>query len=143
MEIKIDGLADAISEVLADYAEETEERVEQLIDKKTDAVLSKLRNSPALKLLNGTGEYARSFYKKTVKKGQGFKWNKVANKKYRIGHLLEDGHNIFTGTTKTYSTTGKKQTRTKGGRTRSFPHWGEAGKLLENFDEEMAKEFER
>jgi len=143
MPIKIDGLADAIAEALTDYAEDTEERVTALIDKKTDEVLNALKNSPALKKLNGTGEYAKSFYKKTVKQGKGYKWNKVANKKFRIGHLLEDGHERFTGKTKAYSNTGKSQTRTKGGRTRSFPHYKDAEKLLDNFTEEMAKELEK
>lgn len=143
MAIKIDGLADAVAEALTDYEEETEEKVTALIDRKTDEVLKALKNSPELKKLNGTGKYAKSFYKKTVKKGKGYKWNKVANKKYRIGHLLEEGHEIFTGKTKAYSNTGKSQTRTKGGRTRSFPHYKEAGKLLDNFEEEMAKELEK
>lgn len=145
MPIDIDMLSKAVVGVLDDYLEETEERVTSLIDRKTKAVTKTVKNAPALKKLNGTGEYRKSFYARTFKKGSGYYVKRISNKEphYRKAHLLEDGHEIFTGKTKAYKNTGKSQTRTKGGRTRSFPHWIEGEKLLDNFTEEMAKELEK
>jgi len=130
MKVAVDDLARLIAKDLAEYSEEVELIVKDTIDAVAKEALDTLKSEPILKTLDGTGEYAKSFYISNQFKSKGK--NKGAyklilhNKKYRIGHLLEYGH-----------------AKAIGGRTRSFPHWGKAQKIVDNLENRIKEAIEK
>lgn len=70
----------------------------------------------------------------------------VAGKKYRIMHLLEDGHNIFVGRAeeKKGKRQGTVQNHKKGGNVRAFPHIRKNEEAAhKNFDKRVAEVIRR
>lgn len=130
MNVSVDELARAIAKELEDYSEEIEEIVKETIEEVAKDALNSLKNDPVLDTLDGSGEYAKSFYiknqYKTRGKNKGYHKLVLHNKKYRIGHLLEHGH--------------AKQT---GGRTRAYPHWDKAQKIADTLDERIKEAIEK
>ena len=130
MNVKVDDLARLIAKELEDYSEEVEEIVKETIEKVAKDALNSLKNDPEVKSLDGTGEYAKSFYinnlYKTRGKNKGYHKLVLHNKKYRIGHLLEFGH-----------------AKQNGGRTRSFPHWANAQKIADTLEDRIKEAIEK
>lgn len=118
---KTDELAQLIEKELTEFSEEKEEELAEEIDRISDILVEELKNHPVLSKLKGRGKYKKSFYRKTVARGKGYKRNVVANKKYQLTHLLERGHLTRNGVT----------------RTRAYPHWEDAQKRLEELTEEV------
>lgn len=116
---RIDELSQLIEKELTEFSEEKEEEMAENIDRISDILVENLKNHPVLPQLKGTGKYKKSFYRKTLAKGKGYKRNVVANKKYELTHLLERPHLTRNGVT----------------RTRAFPHWEDAQKELEKLVE--------
>lgn len=121
MSLNINSLADMIEKELCEYSEETDNAMAEGIDRISYTVCNSLKNHPVLSKLKGTGKYKKGFYVKKLARRQGYKLNAVANKKYRLTHLLERSH----------------LTRNGVSRTRAFPHWEDAQKKLEELTEEM------
>ena len=109
-----------INAQLEEYTEEVDEKLQGEIDSLSKEIVNLLKNHPNIP--EKTGKYKKSFVVRTVAKGKGFKRNVVANRKYRLTHLLEDGH-----LTK------------NGGRTRAFPHWKDAQEMAETLPERLEK----
>lgn len=124
MNVSVDDLARLIAKELEDYSEEVEQVVKETIEAVSKEALNSLKNDPVIKSLDGTGEYAKSFYIKDEYKvrgrNKGFYKLVIHNKKYRIGHLLEFGH-----------------AKIGGGRTRAFPHWATAQKIADTLEERI------
>jgi len=130
MDVTVDQLAKLIAKELENYSEEIEEKLRDTIEEVAKEALDSLKNDPVVKSLDGTGEYAKSFYMKNLYKARGR--NKGAykivihNKKYRISHLLEYGH-----------------AKASGGRTRSFPHWATAQKIADTLENRIKEAIEK
>lgn len=110
--VNTDDLASAIVGELEKYSDEVDEIMQDEIDKLSNEIKLDLSNDKNIP--KRTGKYAKSFYVKKIAKGNGYKRNVVANKKYQLTHLLEYPH----------------ATR-NGGSTRAFPHWKYAQKKAE------------
>lgn len=127
MDVTVDQMARLIARTLEDFGEEVEEKIEQAISDVAEDTLEDLQNNPVIP--ERTGAYAKGFYLKNVYKGRGknkgFHKIIVANKKYRVGHLLENGH----------------LTRS-GGRTRAYPHWKQAQEIANTLPDKIREVFE-
>lgn len=121
MSVSVDGLSDAIMDVLMDYCEEEEEIIDDGLDKISEELVNSLKNDPVIP--ERTRKYKKSFYHKEVIKGLGFKRNVVANKKGQLTHLLEKPHLTRNGTT----------------RTKAYPHWETAQRKLDELMEGLVK----
>lgn len=113
MSISVDELSEVIKNELFEYSEEIDERMQDGIDDVSKKIVQRLKNNPIIP--EKTGKYKKGFFFKTVAEGKGYKRNLIANKQYQLTHLLENGHAIKGGTS----------------RTRSFPHWKDAEKEAE------------
>ena len=120
MNVNVDGLAEAIREELEKYSEEVEAKVDRGIDEICQEAVEELKSNPNIPVKSG--KYKNSFYFKNEAKGKGYKRNRIANKRYRLTHLLEFGH----------------ATR-NGDRTEAFPHWADAEKKYNAKYEELLK----
>ena len=114
----VNNLAAAIAEELGKYSAEVDEAMQGEIDKTSKEIVKDLKNDPIIP--EKTGDYKKSFYAKKLGQGKGYKRVVVANKKYRLTHLLEKGH----------------VTR-NGGRTRAFPHWVHAQEKADTLAERI------
>lgn len=103
--------------------QEESERIEKLSREEITLIaneaLQKLRNHPNIPVR--TGDYARGFFLKKKSSGTYFGY-KLKNKKYRITHLLEHGH-----------------AKRGGGRTRAFPHWKDAQKIVDELPDRLKR----
>ena len=70
--------------------------------------------------------YKKSF---AIKKGKDGEYT-IYNKKYRLTHLLENGHDIYANGVNT------------GKRTRAFPHWKQANDKAQGLVAEIKKRLE-
>lgn len=103
MAVSIDKLSDEISKILADYSEDIKQEVNAQNKITANTVCKSLKNNNSIPQRNG--DYKKSFYVKTVKSGTDVSYI-LANKLYRLTHLLENGH----------------RTR-NGGKSKAFVHW--------------------
>lgn len=130
MDVTVNQLANLIAKELEEYSEEIEEVIRQTIEDVAAEALDSLKHDPIIKGLDGTGEYAKSFYikdqYKVRGKNKGFYKLVIHNKKYRIAHLLEYGH-----------------AKVKGGRTRAFPHWANAQKIADTLEDRIKEAIEK
>lgn len=95
--IKIDGLADAIEDVLQEYSKVTQEAMQRAVDDTARDTVERLKEtSPKAP---GGGAYAKSWAEKaTGTKRAGVYQKTVYNKAhYRLTHLLEKGHATVNG----------------------------------------------
>lgn len=106
MAVKLDGLADAITEALEEYEQETVADVKASVRTAAKACVSELqRTSP-----EDTGDYRKGWAVKSAYEGDFDIRLQVHNKtKPQMTHLLEDGH-----------------ANVDGGRTPGRPHIGPA-----------------
>ena len=120
--ITVDQFAKLIAKTLEDYEEGVEESIEKVIQEVAEDTLEDLESNPIIP--EQTGEYQKGFYLKNIYKGRGKEKGihkiVVANKKYQIGHLLENGH----------------ATR-NGGRTKAFPHWKDAQEIADTLPDRL------
>lgn len=115
----VEELEKLVMSELDDYADEVEGVVQKVCASLAKEVQEDLLNNDGIP--QQTGEYKKSFYvkKETYKNGK-VKY-RVANKKYRLTHLLEYGHAINGGT----------------GRTRDFPHWIDGQEIADTLPERI------
>ena len=127
MDVTVDQFARLIARSLEDFGEEVEDKIEQAVNYVAEDTLKDLQDNPIIP--ERSGDYAKGFYIKNVYKGRGknkgFHKIIVANKKYRVGHLLENGH----------------LTR-NGGRTRAYPHWRQAQEIANTLPDKIMEVFE-
>lgn len=123
MAISVDELANEIMQGLLEYAEETDGKVKDAVDKKTKEVVNALKTHS--KIPTKTGKYKKSFKFKTKKEGMGYKTNIIyaGNGQHRLTHLLEYGHLTRNGTS----------------RSKKFPHWVDAEKMAKELHEELVR----
>lgn len=113
--IKVEELAEAIIEFSGEIAEEVGENLNTELKKIAKETADSLKNDSNIPQRTKDEEsYKRLFYVKKTELGYV-----VANKKYQLTHLLENGHDIVrNGETV--------------GRARSFPHWDRAQKKVDS-----------
>lgn len=125
--VTVDELANLITKSLEDYEEGVEEIIENVIHEVAEDTLEDLESNPIVP--TQTGEYHEGFYLRNTYKARGKEKGVykivVANKKYQIGHLLENGH----------------ATR-NGGRTKAFPHWIDAQKVANTLPDRLKEALE-
>lgn len=125
--VTTEQFANLIAKSLGEYAENIEEAIEKTIVEVGEESTENLKNNPNVP--EQTGEYKDGFYTKNIYKGRGKKKGShkiiVANKKYRLTHLLENGH----------------ATR-NGGRTKVYPHWRDAQKVADTLPERIEEAIE-
>ncbi len=125
--VTVDEFAKLITKSLEDYKEGVEEIIENVIHEVAEDTLEDLESNPIIP--EQTGEYQKGFYLKNIYrgrgKGKGMHKIVVTNKKYQIGHLLENGH----------------ATR-NGKRTKAFPHWVDAQKVADTLPERLKEALE-
>lgn len=126
--MKIDKMSadDIVKEIMGQlmgYSEEVDEIMQDEIDKVSKDAKKDLSTNQIIP--ERTGEYKKSFRIKKVAQGSDFKRNVIYNKLYQLTHLLENGHLTRTGT-----------------RTRKFPHWERAQKIVDELPERVAKRLE-
>lgn len=124
MPIDVNSLASEIMKELEQYSEFIDEKMQACIDAVTDEALEKLKNDPDIP--KRTKKYSKGFYFKNVAQGRGFKRNVVANKRYRLTHLLEYGH---------LTRDGKRKTR-------AFPHWSKAQEIADSLPDRLKEAIE-
>ena len=117
----VDTLADDITAVLMDYRDDIDENMRTEITKLAKKTRDELKNDNAIP--ERTGDYKKSFYIKKSKSGRGYLGYVVANKKYQLTHLLENGHLTKDGTK----------------RTKAYPHWKPAEDRVEKGMDEIVK----
>lgn len=113
--IKVEELAEAIIEFSGEIAEEVGENLNAELKKIAKETADSLKNDSNIPQRTKDEEsYKRLFYVKKTELGYV-----VANKKYQLTHLLENGHDIVrNGETV--------------GRARAFPHWDRAQKKVDS-----------
>ena len=113
--IKVEELAEAIMEFSGEIAEEIGENLNTELKKIAKETADSLKNDSNIPQRTKDEEsYKRLFYVKKTELGYV-----VANKKYQLTHLLENGHDIVrNGETV--------------GRARAFPHWDRAQKKVDS-----------
>ena len=113
--IKVEELAEAIIEFSGEIAEEVGENLNTELKKIAKETADSLKNDSNIPQRTKDEEsYKRLFYVKKTELGYV-----VANKKYQLTHLLENGHDIVrNGETV--------------GRARAFPHWDRAQKKVDS-----------
>lgn len=119
-------IAKICAKELAQYTQEVEEELFEKIEEKAEDIVNMLKKHPDVP--KRTGKYKKSFYKKTIATGRGYKRVVVANKLHGLTHLLENPHEIISH--------GKRT----GKRTKAHPHWKDAQREAEKFAEEMERE---
>jgi hypothetical protein len=115
MNTSVDIMAKLIAKNLEIYTEEVQEKMEEIINEVSIEALEATKNSPTIKHLKN---YKSGFYIKNNytggRKRKGYYRLIIAQREYRIAHLVEKGH----------------VTR-NGGRTRKFPHFIEGQKVAD------------
>lgn len=101
--VSVDGLADAVAEILGDYAETTEQGMKKAVRDAGNTVKKDISaNAP----VGHTGKYAKSWVVKTTKEtANALEVVVHSRNRYQLAHLLEHGH-----------------AKRNGGRTRAIPH---------------------
>lgn len=101
--IKIDQLANEITNTMKAYTDDVSRGIERCVDDVADRVLEEVKTSHPY--TDRTGEYTKGFGK--TKKDRGSKYKRIIwnRKHYQRVHLLEFGH-----------------AKVGGGRVRAFPH---------------------
>jgi hypothetical protein len=123
LNVKIDGLADLVSEYMSEYSKEVTNGIKKAVD-----VVAKEANQEIkahIPFNQPTGKYVKSFRIKNVYEDGYRKINVwyVGNDQYGLTHLLENGHALR-----------------QGGRAKAFPHIKYGEELAKKRMEELAKE---
>ncbi len=116
-------MKDCVEEImnaLEECAAETEKTIKSVVDTAARQALEKMKSNK--KIPKDTGDYARGFFLKKKSKGTYYGYV-LKNKKYRIAHLLEDGH----------------ITRNKKTKSRAFPHWIDAQKIADELPDKITE----
>ena len=122
--VSVDEMADAINELLEEYADLATDGMKSAVQKSAKFVKEEISaNAP-----KQTGAYAKSWTsKKTQEDSTSVQYTVHSKNRYQLAHLLENGHALRGG-----------------GRTKAYPHIApveEAGQTyLENLIEEALKE---
>lgn len=101
--IGLDGLADAIDEILEEYADEIAESADEAVQKVTKAGVKAMRQESAAAFPGGDGTYAKGWTSKTDK-GRLRSESLIYNRTPGLPHLLEHGHVSRNGTGRTFGT---------------------------------------
>lgn len=129
MKVSVEDLPRLIAEELENYSEEVNQVVENTITNVAKEALQAVKDSPDLKNIKGNA-YKNSFFikneYKTRGKNKGFYKLRIANKEYRITHLLEHGHVTLSG-----------------GRTRAFSHWINGQKVADTLPDRIKEAIEK
>ena len=119
-----------IVKALENYKEEVENALKDEIRHTAKEAKKCLVNHPNLQPGSGayrTGEYLKGFRIKTIAEGYGFLRLRLTNKKFRIGHLLEESHPA-----------GPLRIMT-----RAFPHWRDAQEYANHMNERFLRRLEK
>lgn len=122
-EVKIDDMADLITEYMSNYSQDVTTGIKKAIDVVAEEVNQEIKDHITFK--EHSGKYVKAFRIKTSYEDNFNKrktWY-VANGQYRLTHLLEKGHAIRNG-----------------GRTKKFEHIKYGEELAQKRMEELAKE---
>ena len=122
MAVKIDAFNHEVREILREFGSNVDDVLHKCTDEVAEEAYQNLRRNP--KIPQRTGEYANGFYKEKLKRGIGWK---VSNEKYRISHLLEDGHKMPQGDHP------RKNAR-------KFPHYQDAQDIADTLADRVRKE---
>lgn len=127
--VSADQLASLIAKSLSEYSEEVEQIVAKEIDSVSKEALQAIKSSTSIQHMDDKG-YRNGFYIKNIYKGKGQNKGQyrlvIANKKYRIGHLLEHGH-----------------AKLNGGRTREYPHWINGQKVADTLPNRIERALQK
>lgn len=100
--VSVDGLADAVAEILDEYAKTTELGMKKAVRDAGNTVKKAIGEGAPVK----TGKYAKSWAVKTTKEtANALEVTVHSRNRYQLAHLLEHGH-----------------AKRNGGRTRAIPH---------------------
>jgi hypothetical protein len=100
--VSVDQLADAVAEILDEYAETTELGMKKAVRDAGNTVKKAIGEGAPVK----TGKYAKSWAVKTTKEtANALEVTVHSRNRYQLAHLLEHGH-----------------AKRNGGRTRAIPH---------------------
>lgn len=100
--VSVEGLADAVAEILDEYAETTELGMKKAVRDAGNTVKKAIGEGAPVK----TGKYAKSWAVKTTKEtANALEVTVHSRNRYQLAHLLEHGH-----------------AKRNGGRTRAIPH---------------------
>ena len=110
---------------LEDCRKDVEKATERAVKKVADEALDSLLNNANIPVR--TGEYKKGFYIKKRK-------NKyvIANKKYRLTHLIEKPHNIK-----------RRKDSPVTGQSKAHPHWEKAQKIVDELPQRIKEEYAR
>ncbi len=122
-QMSADDIVNEIMGQLVEYSEEVDEIMQDEIDQVSKDAKKDLSTNPIIP--ERTGEYKKSFRIKKVAQGSGYKRNVLYNKLHQLTHLLENGHLTRAGT-----------------RTRKFPHWERAQKIVDELPDRVANRLE-
>lgn len=125
--IEIDELSKFLQQDFLDYAGEVNKIVESECKEMANKLKTELSNDSSIpQSTSRQKHYKKSF---AIKKGKDGEYT-IYNKKYRLTHLLENGHDIYANGVNT------------GKRTRAFPHWKQANDKAQGLVAEIKKRLE-
>ena len=111
MNVKVDGLASGVQKLLQEYGDEVWRLVNELVPEVGKEARKQVKqDSP-----HATGRYSRGWAVQTTKERLGVSVEVHNKDRYRLTHLLENGHDIKNQ----YGYVGKN-----GRRVRAIPHIG-------------------
>lgn len=123
-EILVDELANNILNELNSYSKEVEKELKDIITVYSQDIVKSLKNDKNIP--TRTGKYRKNFFAKKLDDRQGSIKVIIANKIYKLTHLLENGH-----------------ITSNGKRTKEYPHWKTQQEKLDLIVQKLKKRLEK
>lgn len=128
----INDLSRLVLEEMQAYTNEVDRVMQDEIEKKAKEVTKKLKNTTAFNERSGAKSYKRKFFLKKLAQGKGYVRFVIANRKFQLTHLLEEGHKVK-----------NKKNGTILGKVKAYPHWNQAQKEVNELTDDIIRRLKK